>query len=185
MRKTSPYHNWLWYLIIATVPAALVGFVFESKFHKVFNSLNITGIAFIITGIVLFLTRFVHKSRKELNLLAVLIIGIAQVMAIFPGISRAGMTISAGLFCGLEKETAYKFAFIMGIPIILGASIFELSKYKFVHGDFFVFFLSLIVSMFAIRIVKKTILRESFYKFGYYCIILGIVTNILNFCFLI
>ncbi|MDO8622822.1 MAG: undecaprenyl-diphosphate phosphatase, partial [archaeon] len=138
----------LWiYLIIATIPAALFGFFFNDLIESSFSSYLFLGIAFIFTGIVLFFTRF-SKVYSNLNIKNSILIGLFQVVALFPGISRSGMTISAGLFSGIDKEKAAKFSFLLFIPLSIGAFILELGDFYFDIALLVSFVLCTILSLF-------------------------------------
>jgi len=101
--------------------------MFLKEILSQFFSLKIVGICFIITAIVLFFANISggDKEIKDLSLFDSFKIGVMQALAILPGISRSGFTLSGGLFCGLKKEEAFDFSFILAIPVILGASLFE------------------------------------------------------------
>lgn len=170
---------WL-YLIIATIPAALFGFFFKRGIEKTFLSFISIGIAFIFTGIILFLTKF-PKVHSNLNIKNSLIIGLFQVLALFPGVSRSGMTISSALFLGIDREKATKFSFLLFIPLSLGAFILE------TRGGFY-FSLSLVVSFFVCLILSLVFLdlllfivkKEKFWIFSIYCLIVGSISLLLG-----
>jgi undecaprenyl-diphosphatase len=114
---------------IASVPTACIGFFFRDVFSAMFSSLLAVALGLITTGILLFLTRILQPAR-DIKLTAMgwgaaFIIGIAQGLAITPGLSRSGATISTGLFLGLNKELAFRFSFLISIPAILGALLLE------------------------------------------------------------
>jgi len=115
------------YLIIATIPAAIFGYFFNSRIEGSFSSPLFISSAFIFTGIILLFTKF-SNVFSEINWKHSFFIGLFQVLALFPGVSRSGMTISAGLFTGIKKEEAAKFSFLLSIPVISGAFLLELIK---------------------------------------------------------
>jgi undecaprenyl-diphosphatase len=114
---------------VASVPTACIGFFFRDVFSAMFSSLLAVAVGLITTSILLFLTRILPSARNiKLNSMgwgAAFIIGIAQGLAITPGLSRSGSTISVGLFLGLNKELAFRFSVLMSIPAILGALLLE------------------------------------------------------------
>ena len=118
---------WL-YLIITTIPAALIGFLFKNYIESALSSLLFLGIAFLFTGTILLFTKFT-KKKSELNVKNSIIIGLFQAVALFPGVSRSGMTISTALFSGIEKEKAVKFSFLLFIPLAIGAFSLEMFDY--------------------------------------------------------
>lgn len=126
-------------LVIATVPGGLIGLLFEDVIAQYFHTLSYVGIAFAVTGCVLIAGecssnkqqtlwhRLLHPTEREphkLTTRSAFFIGIAQALALIPGISRSGCTISAGRMMGLERKDALDFSFLMAVPIIAGASLF-------------------------------------------------------------
>ncbi|HID93993.1 MAG TPA: undecaprenyl-diphosphate phosphatase, partial [bacterium (Candidatus Stahlbacteria)] len=110
-------------ILVGTIPIAIIGFLFRLKLEKIVNYPQITGLFLIITGVILFLTKYAKRTGKTLGLFNAFIIGIGQAFAIFPGISRSGTTISTGMYLGLDKTLATEFSFLLAIPAIIGASI--------------------------------------------------------------
>ena len=117
-------------IIIATIPAAIIGYVFRDVFEAAFQSLWIVAVGFGITGLILIIASldFKKNTKGSPSYLDALLIGIAQAVAIFPGISRSGSTISAGLLRGLNEKSAMRFSFLMSIPVIFGAGILEIGS---------------------------------------------------------
>jgi len=114
-----------WLIILATVPASLVGWFFEDMVEDVFRSIEVVVAMLIIGGVLLLITEKVScktDELKNLNWAKALIIGIAQAIALIPGTSRSGITIIAGLGVKLNRQAAIRFSFLLSIPIIFGAS---------------------------------------------------------------
>ncbi len=115
-------------LVIATIPGALFGFLFEDVIANHFQVLLCIGMAFALTGFVLLLSEVApHRKqtiwrRRKLTTRSAVFIGLAQALALVPGLSRSGLTISAGRMMGLERKDALDFSFLMAVPIIAGAS---------------------------------------------------------------
>jgi len=179
-------------LILGIIPAGIVGFLFRHEIEGFFSSLFYLGIFFIISGILVYSTRFFKKREKiekrekeELSWFDSLFIGIFQAIAILPGISRSGATISSGMFRGISKEKAVKFSFLMAIPVVLGAAVLELKDISVVNISYFLlivsFILTFLVSLFTIKILLKIIKTDKFYLFGIYNFILGILVLIWSF----
>lgn len=118
-------------LIIATVPAIIVGLAIYTTSLEIFTNLYITSLSFLLTSVLLFLTTKVKTTASnsfiKVTPIKALFIGIFQAIAILPGVSRSGSTISAGIFSGLSKNTAFTFSFILSIPAILGALVLNLT----------------------------------------------------------
>jgi undecaprenyl-diphosphatase len=171
-------------VIIATLP--LFAAVFVSDYTKsLYNSSLFIGCAWIVTGIVLFLSDKVIAGRKDeesAKWYDALIVGIAQAIAILPGISRSGSTITASLFRGFRRDFAVKFSFLLSIPAILGANILELKNALELGIDTTLlpaYALGIIAAAgsgwLAIRAVNWIAAKARFKYFGIYCAILGII----------
>ena len=170
-------------LVITTIPAALVGFLFEDKIAAMFESMKLIGIALIITGIILWASDKIKRGEKK-EILQVspknaFVIGIAQAIAVFPGISRSGMTICASLASGLDRSLAANYSFIASLPIIIGAMLSQLiggALETFTMGigvlllGIFVAFISGLV---AIKFVKKLVASNKYRYFSFYLWIVG------------
>ena len=141
------------------------------------------GLAFLFTAVLLFLADTCHgtKTGEKMSVKDAVTVGLFQCVALFPGVSRSGSTTAAGLFCGLEKETAVSFAFVLGIPAILGGSVLELGDA--IHSDIELDWLALgigfivaaAVGFLAITLVKWLIKNDKFKVFGIYTAVLGLL----------
>lgn len=142
------------------------------------------GIAFVFTSVLLFLSDKYSDGNKEgedMKVSDAVTVGLFQCVALFPGVSRSGSTTAAGLFCGLDKNTAVSFAFILGIPAILGGSVLEIGDA--VKSDMELnwlllgvgFVVSAAVGFLAIKLVKWLLDKDRFMIFGAYTLIIGIV----------
>ncbi len=120
------------FLIIATIPAAVVGYFLSDYIDKLIQGRIALAIAFFTSGILLIIAEVVQKRRKEFtNIVGIkssILMGIGQALAVLPGISRSGSTYAAGICSGLDKQAALDFSFMMSIPIILGAIFNEILK---------------------------------------------------------
>ncbi len=116
-------------LVIGSIPAAAIGYLFEDFFESLFHSPAAAAFFMIITGFILVFAERWHRtggSIAKIKMADALIIGFAQALAIAPGISRSGSTIAAGLVRGLDRTSAARFSFLLGTPIIFGAGLFKL-----------------------------------------------------------
>lgn len=169
------------FLIIATIPAALVGFFFKDVFESLFSDLTIVAIGFAITGLILIIASFpITKHNGRLDLKKSLIIGTAQIFSIFSGISRSGTTISTGLILGLKEKTALKFSFLMSIPIIFGANILTIGNQTLPKELIWATFVSFIIGILMLHLFYKHILtaRKNLRWFGIYALLLALITLI-------
>jgi len=176
---------WL-YLIITTIPAALIGFLFKNYIESALSSLLFLGIAFLFTGTILLFTKFT-KKKSELNVKNSIIIGLFQAVALFPGVSRSGMTISTALFSGIEKEKAVKFSFLLFIPLAIGAFVLEIKDYLSNNIEMNIPIITLVISFLVCSVLSLLFLnlltyiikKDKFWMFSIYCYIIGIITLIL------
>ena len=118
-----------WYIIIGSIPVVIIGLGFKDAIEGAFTkNLQVIGISLIVWGIVLAISEMVGKFRKglkEITWLDALIIGFFQSLALIPGSSRSGTTITGGLFLGLKRETAARFSFLLSIPAVLGSGLLQ------------------------------------------------------------
>jgi undecaprenyl-diphosphatase len=168
------------FIIVGTIPIIFAGILFYSVVEALFQSLFLVSIALIINGILLFLTKF-SKDKKEMSYLDSLFVGFAQAFALIPGISRSGATISTGLLRGVKKEYVFKFSFLLSIPAVLGANIWELSTtiINNTNLDFTSYLIGMIVAAVvgyvSLRFLFRILKKEKFYLFSAYCIALGLI----------
>jgi len=171
-------------IIIVTLITGIIGIAGKDFFESLFSSPKLIAVAFAITGSILLFTRkFTAAKREEVNFKDALILGFTQALAIIPGISRSGATISTLLFRRIEWQTCFRFSFLVSLPVILGAALLETRKIDFlIQHDFanlalgFVF--SLLCGLVALRILKRVMQQAKFYYFGYYCLLLAVFTLI-------
>ncbi len=173
----------LYYVAIATFPAVIAGLVVEPLFESLFRNLFVAGIGFFITGSFLILAhRFMNTNPKPKPMTAkkALLIGTLQALAIGPGISRSGSTLTAALWQKIDRDQAFSFVFLMAVPAIAGA--FGLHVIKGVPLDVpmpivgWGFTASFVTSLFALKLLQLVITRQKLNYFGYYCLIIGLLT---------
>jgi len=169
---------------VVVVITGIIGILGKDFFESLFSSAKLVSIAWIFTGLMLMATKKITQlDRDKLNVKDAIILGLTQGLAIIPGISRSGITISALFFRKIQRTLAFTFSFIVSIPIILGAALLEVKKIgtvaqadikNLIAGFIFSFFSGLL----ALLILKLVINKSKFYYFGYYCIFMAIVTLI-------
>ncbi|MGE5630254.1 MAG: undecaprenyl-diphosphatase UppP [Caulobacteraceae bacterium] len=124
----KPFQRLTWLLVVGTIPTALIGILFKDYIEEVFKSGSTLGFEFLITGAVLLFAEKLNRGRKgvkETSFADAAFIGVMQGIAIMPAISRSGLTISGSLLRNLDREFAAKFSFLLSIPAILGAAVFQ------------------------------------------------------------
>ena len=128
--KNSNYSpRMIWFIVIATIPGVLAGLLFESKAEEAFRSPLLIAGALFIFGLILYLVDKCFSAKKDLtkiNIWESIVIGVAQAIAIIPGVSRSGATMTAGRFFGLDRKSAARFSFLLSTPIIAGAAVLKI-----------------------------------------------------------
>jgi len=186
LRKAQPFQNDSYFrlsifVIVATIPAVIFGLTLDDFFEQIFHSVFLVGITLTITGLILLSTRWVKTEGRRLTFGKSLLIGCAQAVAILPGISRSGSTISGGLWCGLDRMEATRFSFLLSVPAILGALVLHLKDLigmalnpNMIGILILGFLTSFIVGYIAIRFLLRVVQSDKFSWFGIYCIIVGL-----------
>jgi undecaprenyl-diphosphatase len=170
-------------IIVATLPAAIIGFLFHDTIESTFFSYFFLAIAFIFTGIILLLTRIPKSRGRYLTIKSALIIGLFQALALFPGVSRSGMTISSAIFLGIQKEKSAKFSFLLFIPLSLAAFILETITYHpttlpSYPAIIIPFIVCLFASLFFLNFLMRIIKANKFWAFSLYCFAAAILSII-------
>ena len=172
-------------IVVGIIPATIVGVFLEGVLDKYFRNFFIVAFWLFATGAIFVFTETVarlHKRLTEITILDSFLIGIAQIFALIPGVSRSGITISAGLLQGIKRSAAAKFSFMMGGPLIFGAGLFEL--FKFLKDgqvtesfSFFLtgFLIAVVTSYLAIRFLMRFLKKHSLFVFAYYLFALAIL----------
>lgn len=181
-------------IIVGSIPTALMGILLKDIFSEVYTSQRVIGFALLVTGTLLWTSERTQKfkgntkSLREMSWLNAIVVGIFQGLAITPGISRAGATISGALFQGINRETATRYSFLLSFPVILGASLFEArDAMTYGTGDVTLAMLlvgiltSFVAGVFAIRTLIRMISQGKLYYFSYYTWTLGTGAIILSF----
>lgn len=179
----------LWYLVAATIPAAIVGVLFEDAIENVVRSNYIViALALAIMGIIIYLVDKFSKETKDVKKMTLkdaIVIGCSQVFALIPGFSRSGTTIAAGRVLGLDRESAAKFSFFLSAPVVLGAVVLQLFKGSAISviaanlGTFILGILvSFVVGLLCIKYLLKYLQKHNFKIFMVYRVVLAIVVLI-------
>ncbi|WAA10875.1 undecaprenyl-diphosphate phosphatase [Fervidibacillus albus] len=168
------------YLIVATVPAGVVGLLFEDQISETFKDLHYLAGALFVTGLALWMIRNLKgkKGEKNITMTDALIVGVAQSLALIPGISRSGATIVAALGIGMKRETAFLFSFLLYIPVSFGTTLLSLNDFQMdelLIPNTIAFLLSFIFSYISLKWFKGIVERGNLKYFAYYCFALSIV----------
>jgi len=127
-----------WYLVIATIPISIFGLAFKDQIETGARDLYLIGTALIVLGLVLLLAERVGTRTRDLQTVGLrdaVVVGFAQALALIPGVSRSGSTITAGLFLGLRRETAARFSFLLSIPAVVLSGLLELGEFSGSEGS--------------------------------------------------
>lgn len=181
-KKNDPNVKMIGFILISMIPAMAIGFTLEEQIESIFSSPLLVSVMLIVTGLILFSTRFVGETIKDVSVVRSFLIGIAQSFAMIPGISRSGSTISAALWLGVKREEAANFSFLMLIPVIAGAMLLKVSELleaglseaafiNLVVG----FFAAFISGYFALKYLILILKKKGFHYFSYYCWLVGAV----------
>lgn len=167
---------------LVTLITGGIGILGQDFFESLFVSTRAVALAWVFTGLLLISTRKITRlDRKKLNAKDALILGIAQGLAVIPGISRSGITISTLFFRKITRQLAFTFSFLVSIPVILGAAALEARKIGAVPAGEIKnlavgFIFSFIAGLLALLFLRSIINKSRFYYFGYYCILMAAIT---------
>ena len=185
--KTANRRMVLW-IMVSTFLTGVIGILFKDRIERLFESVEITACMLFITGILLFLSDRVktNKRRKEeMNLADAIVLGLVQAIALIPGISRSGSTITFGIFRGLERKTSARFSFLLSIPAISGAAILKSADLlRLGAGDLPVlgagFIAAAVTGFFSLKLLFAIINKTGLAPFAYYCWFVGAATLIVR-----
>ncbi len=181
--KNNLYFRLAVFVLLGSIPAAVVGLRFEHFIDELFGDPKLVAMMLMITAFILFMTRFVNPpDTSDVTLRSAIIIGIAQAIAIIPGISRAGSTISAGLFSGVSRKESATFSFLLALPVIFGATLLKAKDLiqspppaekllTLLTGTV----VAAICGYFAITLLMGVLRKRKFSWFAYYCFIIGVI----------
>ena len=177
-KEKSTEGKMFWYLVIATIPGGIIGFILDKVAGDTLTQLPLLiAFALIIMGIILYIvdkraptkTEFEQMSFKQTFL-----IGLSQALAFIPGVSRSGITMTTGRMLGVSRESTAKYTFLLSTPIVLAATVFKLKDFVFNIPFFVGVFVSFIVGLFVIKFLMEYLKKGSFKVFAIYRVIVGI-----------
>ena len=181
--------NTVFMLFIATLPL-IVAYLLKDKIEEAFQNPVLIGVALLFTATILWLSDRVTGGKKmggTMGIKDALVIGLMQMIAVLPGVSRSGSTMTAGLFTGLKRDFAVKFAFLLSIPAVLGAtvtSIPDVLAMTWTGNDVMTFLIGIVCAAvsgyYAIFMVRKIAASKNFKYFAYYCACAGTLAIILG-----
>lgn len=186
LHRNDNYKNdfrFIIHLIIATIPVGVIGFLWGDGIQTALSNINVVGATLLMTAVALFWIRSLKgtKTEHDLSIKEAIIVGLAQAVAVTPGISRSGSTIVASMILGMKRETALKFAFLLYIPVSLGTAVIEIPTMiqdpavsKLIGSYLIAFVTSLVASYVALKWFINIMASGNLMYFVYYCLATGI-----------
>ncbi len=167
-----------WYIVIATIPGGIIGFLLDHFAEGVLTKPLIIAIALIVMGIILYLVDKNAKSNtkyENMTFKQTFLIGLSQALAFIPGVSRSGITMTTGRLLGVERKSCAKYSFMLSAPIVLGATLLKMKDFVFNIPFFVGVFASFIVGIIVIKFLLNYLQKGSFKGFAIYRVIFGII----------
>lgn len=181
--KAKNNFMYVWKLVVATLPAGIVGLLFKDYIEEVMQSPVLVGFALIFTSIIIFISSRVTTSKSQVDITFVdsIKIGFMQMVALLPGVSRSGSTTCAGMLCGIKREDSMRFSFMLFLPIGLFACLSGIPD--FLATDFsllglpylFCFIASTLTTYLALALLNRLLKSNKYIYFSYYCLTVGIL----------
>ena len=177
--------SYLLKVVVSAIPVGLVGILFHAQLEEIFSSPRMVGVALIFTGFILTATRFLPKGGLDVSYGRAFWMGIAQAIAILPGVSRSGMTIAAARIARVDAEKSAEFSFLMSAPPIAGAALLEVLKGAGAAAEsaaevswpltIYGCILAAVVGYFSLKLLLKSLKSRWFWLFGPYCLGAGLL----------
>ena len=175
-------------ILISSVPAILIYVFFKEKIEGLFENAKMTGSLLMFTAAVLCITKYLPQGKKDISFKRAFYMGVAQAIALLPGVSRSGMTLTSSRMTHIEPEKAAEFSFLMSAPLIAGAAVLQTVK-SFSESQaneiswpltIYGLIVAAIIGYFSLAVLVKTLKSSKFWLFGVYCFVAGLLT--LCFC---
>lgn len=182
-KEDSTENKMFWYLVIATIPGALVGFILDDVIENVFRKqIWLIALALAVMGVLIYVgDKWASKHYKKettfdkISLKQAFIVGCSQALAVIPGFSRSGTTILTGRLMGISKEAVTKFTFLLSVPIIFGATILKVGDLTFSIEVVVGVLTSFVVGVLSIKFLLSYIKKHDFSVFAFYRVILALI----------
>lgn len=175
-------YNYALNIVISTIPIGIIGLFLKDAIDK-YTTVKIVGISLIITAIMLYMVKDIkgYKKKKEISIIDSIVIGLLQIIALIPGISRSGTTLALGLSRKIDKIDALNYSFMLYIPISIASMILSIKDIFTLNKQTIILYIigmifSYITTYYSIRIFKKIVINNKLIYFIYYCLIMGIIT---------
>jgi undecaprenyl-diphosphatase len=175
----SDYGKFIPLIVVGTIPTMIIGLAFHLFLENVIQEISFIAVAFIACGVMLFFAKAGREKVDEIGFSEAFLIGVAQGVAVIPGLSRSGLTITVALLLGIRREKAFKFSFLLSIPAVVGAlaltlyteskALASLGLAEIAVGTV----VAMIVGYFALKLLWKTLAKGKFHLFAFYCWAIG------------
>lgn len=176
-KERTPEGKMFWYIVLATIPGGAIGFLLDHFLEGYLEKPIIIAIALIVMGIILYLVDKNCKSETEyehMSLKQTFLIGLSQCLAFIPGVSRSGVTMTAGRAMGVKRESAAKYSFMLSAPIVFAATIYKLKDFVLSIPFIIGVFTSFVVGIFVIKFLLEYLKKGNFKIFAIYRVIIGL-----------
>ena len=183
-KETTTEGRMFWYIVLATIPGGIIGFLLDHFLEDTLKTPIIMGIMLIIMGIILYIIDSKCKATteyKDMTLKQTFLIGLSQAIAFIPGVSRSGITMTTARLMKVDRTSAAKYSFMLSAPIVLAATIFKLKDFVFSIPFFIGILTSFIVGLLVIKFLLQYLQKGSFKGFAIYRVIFGIFVIALYF----
>lgn len=177
-KEKSPEGRMFWYLVIATIPGGIIGFLLDHFASDLLTQPLIIAIALIVMGIALYLVDKYAKAKtqyEDMTFKQTFLIGLSQALAFIPGVSRSGVTMTTGRLMGVDRESTAKYSFMLSAPIVLGATLYKFKDFVFDIPFLIGVFVSFLVGIVVIKFLLEYLKKGSFKAFAIYRVIIGII----------
>lgn len=176
--KIGDKKNWGYYpvILVGIIPAGFVGYFYGDLIERAISNYFLIGSGFMISTLFLLSTKLKNKKGKKISLWSGFIIGLAQILALFPGVSRSGTTTSAGILRGIDSKVAGRFSFIMFIPLMIGAMISQIDKFYFNLDLGISFLVCFFVSLGSLNLFFKSLRSGYFWIFAVWTAFMAILS---------
>ncbi len=177
-KKKSPEGRMFWYIVFATIPGGIIGFILDKFLEDTLTKPLIIAIALIVMGIILYIVDKKAKNKityEQMTLKQTFLIGLSQALAFIPGVSRSGITMTTARAMNITRESAAKYSFMLSAPIVLAATIFKVKDFVFSLPFFIGVFASFVVGIFVIKFLLNYLKKGSLKVFAIYRIIFGLI----------
>ncbi len=174
----------LWLIFLGTFPAVLAGLFLKNQIDSLFISPAPFALTYLLTATALFSLHFIKPKNKKLSPPRALFIGLAQALALLPGVSRSGLTITAAILAGLSPNLAFRFSFLLYLPVSVGALFLTFTDGTFSTSVFplpvfqltLVFLTTAVLGYFSLKALRRLLLGQHLWLFGFYCLFLSLFT---------